>query len=130
MNDARHFLLFWLVNSFVLYFAPLVLVGLVVSGNSRLTPFMASVISGFLLTVLEAIAEPAFTSLKIKLKDEWQWSLAYLFINVVAVWLIARYADLTGVGVASGWVAILLGLVLNLGQWVVWKMSVPPKSSK
>lgn len=123
MKDARHVVLFWLVNSLVFYFAPLVLVGLVVTGNSRLTPFMASLISGFLLTLAEAIAEPAFKHLKVQLKQEWQWSLAYLFINVITVWLIARYADLTGVGVASAWVAVLLGLILNLAQWLVWKVS-------
>lgn len=122
MKDARGFLSFWLVNSVIFYFAPYVFVALVVTGNARLGPFMAAVVSGFILTVADVITMPIFESLKIKLKDKWQWSLAYLFVNVLGVWVIARYADLTGVGISSAWVAVLMGVIFNLAQWGVWKM--------
>ncbi len=125
--DAHMFFIFWLVNSAAFYFSPLVLVGMVATGNARLTPFMASLISGFLLTVGDALATPVFEKLKIKIKDEWQWALVYLFVNVLGVWVIARYADLTGVGVASAWVAVLLGVVINLVQWVAWKFGTSKK---
>lgn len=122
MKDARGFLSFWLVNSIIFYFAPYVFVGLVVTGNARLGPFMAAVVSGFILTVVDVVTTPVFESLKIKLKDEWQWALAYLFVNVLGVWVIARYADLTGVGIASAWVAVIMGVIFNLAQWGTWKL--------
>lgn len=122
MKDTRGFLSFWLVNSVIFYFAPYVLVGMVVTGNERLGPFMAALISGLILTVADVITMPVFESLKIKLKDEWQWSLAYLFVNVLGVWIIARYADLTGVGIASAWVAVMMGVIFNLAQWGTWKL--------
>lgn len=127
MKHAHHFWLFWLVNGAIFYFAPFVFVGLVETGNVRLAPFMASVVSGFLLTVAVSLTMPLFEKLKIKLNDEWQWALAYLFVNVLGVWVIARYADLTGVGVSSAWVAVLLGTILNLAQFAVWKLSPAPK---
>lgn len=129
MKDSRGFLAFWLVNSLIFYFAPFVLNGMVVVGNVRLASFMASVISGFLLTLAVSVTMPIFTSLKIKLTDEWQWALAYLFVNVVALWVIARYADLTGFGISNAWVAIILGVVFNLAQWGTWRL-VDPKGSK
>lgn len=121
MKDTRVFFLFWLVNSALFYFAPFIFPGTIVTGNARLAPFLASIISGFLLSLADAVTMPVFDSLKIKLKDEWQWALAYLFVNVLGVWVIARYADLTGVGVANAWVAVLFGAVANLAQWVMWK---------
>lgn len=121
MQDSRMFLVFWLVNSLLLYFAPLVLVGMIVTGNARLAPFLASIISGFILTTAIAVAQPVFTWLKIELKDEWQWALVYFFVNVLGLWVIARYADLTGVGLASAWVAVILGAVFNIAQWLAWK---------
>ena len=130
MKDARMFIVFWFVNSTVFYFASLVLSGLVVTGNARLAPFMASIVSGFLLTVADAVTAPVFESLKIKLKDEWQWALAYLFVNVLGVWVIARYADLTGVGVATAWVAVVIGIICNIGQWVGWKLTAKTKKIK
>lgn len=122
MKDARGFLAFLVVNSAVLYIAPYLLVGQIVVGNVRLTAFMASIISGFLLTIADSVIQPIFTSLGIKLKEDWQWLLVYLFVNVVGIWVIARYADLTGVGVASAWMAVLLGAVLNAAQWATWKL--------
>lgn len=121
MKDPRHFLTIWLVNSFIYYFTPLIMIELVVSGNARLTAFMASIISGFLLTLAYTATKPAFISLNIKLKDEWQWLTAYLFVNVLTVWVIARYADLTGVGIANAWIAVILGIIFTLAQWGINK---------
>lgn len=121
MQDSRMFLVFWLVNSLLLYFAPLILVGMIVTGNARLAPFLASIISGFILTTAIAVTQPVFGWLKIELKDEWQWALVYFFVNVLGLWVIARYADLTGVGLASAWVAVIFGAVANIVQWLAWK---------
>ncbi len=127
MKDARGFFLFWVINSLIFYFAPYLLSPLIVTGNARLTAFMASIISGFLLTVADATTEPIFEKLKIKLTNDWQWILAYLFVNVLSIWVIARYADLTGVGINNAWVALLLGLIFNLAQLTGWKLLPRPK---
>ena len=123
MQDTRVFLSFWVVNSLLFYLSPLVFGKLVVAGNARLTANLASLISGLIVTLADTLTMPVFKYFKIKLKDEWQWALAFLFVNVVTVWLIARYADLTGVGVSGAWVAVFLGTPLNLAQWLVWKFS-------
>lgn len=116
MKDGREFVTVWVVNSLLLYFIPYITT-LVVIGNARLTPFMASIMGGFLLTLLDGATQPAFASLQIKLKDDWYWLLAHLFVNVLGIWVIARYADLTGVGISSAWMAVLLGIVYTLVHW-------------
>ena len=122
MHDARLFFGFWLVNSAMFYFAAMLAPDFVATGNARLTPFMASIISGFLLSLIDATVMPAFNALKIKMKSDWQWGLAFLFANILGVWLLARYADLSGVGIANAWAAVALGFVVNLVQWVLWKL--------
>ncbi|MEK7166541.1 MAG: hypothetical protein AAB874_07070 [Patescibacteria group bacterium] len=127
MKDSRGFIVFWLVNSAIFYFSPFMFGILVATGNARLAPFMASIISGFLITIADALTLPIFERLGIELKDEWQWTLAYLFVNVLSIWVIARYADLTGVGITNAWVAVLLGVIFNLLQWVVWRTVLPKR---
>lgn len=116
--DGHNFIRVWIVSSIGFYFAPYVLDGMVVTGNSRLGPFLASIISGFLLATAINITTPVFESLKIKLKDDWQAITAYLFVNVLGIWVIARYADLTGVGISNAWIAVLLGAAFNFLQWI------------
>lgn len=123
MHDAKSFVLFWAVNSLLFYFAPFVFSDIVVTGNARLAPFLASVISGFLLALSAAFVMPAMDFLKVRIKEEWQWILVFLGGNILTVWLIARYADLTGVGISNIWVALLLGAIANVVQWVVWKFT-------
>jgi len=127
MKDSRGFIVFWLANSAIFYFAPFVFGSLVVSGNARLAPFMASVVSGFLVTIADALTLPLFERLGIELRDEWQWTLAYLFVNVLSIWVIARYADLTGVGIQNAWVAVLLGVIFNVVQWIMWRTVFPKR---
>jgi uncharacterized membrane protein YvlD (DUF360 family) len=130
MQDARGFVANWLVTSVIFYFLPLLFPGLIATGNVRLTPFLASIISAFLLSLLDASTMPTFNSLKIKLTQEWQWMLIFLFTNILGVWLIARYADLTGFGVANAWIAVGVGIVVNVGQWAVWKATAQPSKRK
>lgn len=127
MKDARMFVVFWAINALLFYFLPFVFVGMVVTGNARLTPFLASVISGFLLSVTDALVMPACAYLHLKFKAQWQWSMAFLVVNMLGVWLIARYADLTGVGVTNAWTAALVGVLSTVVQWVAWMMIGKPK---
>ncbi len=112
------------MSAVIFYFAPFVSTGMVVTGNYRLTAFMASVISGFLLTIASASVQPVFAKFNIKLKDDWQLVMANLFVNVLVIWIIARYADLTGIGINNAWVAVALGILISLGEWLIWKFSL------
>lgn len=121
MKNPRSFVVYWVLNSAFFYFLPLLLVGFIATGNARLTPFLASIISGFLLAVTHAFTPSAVEWLQIKLKEEWQWALAFLAANLLTIWVIARYADLTGVGIANIWAVVFVASLITVAQWVLWQ---------
>ena len=54
-----------------------------------------------------------------KLKNR-DWLAVFWLVNIVALWTIARLAELVGLGLASWKVAVVLGTILNLLQgWAV-----------
>lgn len=44
------------------------------------------------------------------------WLMGYFALNTVGIWLIARLAEILGLGLSSWLVALLLGLVLSFAQ--------------
>jgi len=65
--------------------------------------------------------EPVFKDLEIKIKDEKHMALAYLAVNFVTVWMLARFAFFTGFGVSSYVYVAILVLIANFVQFAVWK---------
>lgn len=120
-KNSRYFFIYWIVNSGFLYFAPYFFGSMMVVGNMRLTPFLASVISGFLLAVVDTVAKPALESLNIHLAEEWQMVIAFEFINIIALWVLARYADLTGVGITNVISVGMIATAVTVIQWLAWK---------
>lgn len=94
---------------------------MMVVGNMRLTPFLASVISGFLLAIVNTVAKPALESLNIHLAEDWQMVIAFEFINIIALWVLARYADLTGIGIMNVISVGMIATAVTVIQWLAWK---------
>lgn len=113
-------LLFWLVNSVAFLVISTLIPGQLVVGNVSLSPTTAAFLSGLLLAVAVMLVEPALNTLKIKVAKQASWGLIYLVVNAEVIWAMGRLADFTGIGLASFWVAILLGVVVTLLQWGVW----------
>jgi uncharacterized membrane protein YvlD (DUF360 family) len=122
MLDAKKFLIFWFISAAIFYFAPLVSPEMIATGNARLSAFMASVISAFLLTIATTSVQPVLEKFKIKFTKDWQWLMIYLFTNVLGVWVIARYADLTGVGILNSWTAVAFGILFTLMNYGTEKL--------
>ena len=95
MYEHLLFLLYWFLNSLVLYLLGLLFPASVVLGTWRLTMVEAAIYAGFWLT---------------------------FFVWTIGIWLVARYAAYTGLGIASFWWAFALGAVTNLLQAVAWKL--------
>lgn len=122
--NAVFFLGFWIVNSIFFYLAFLVWPSAIVLGNNIRSPIVASMLSGFLLTIVVALAPPIMKLTGLKIKEESKQALFYLIFNVVGIWLIARMATFTGFGIVSFWVAVVLGVAANFLQWGVWKITL------
>ena len=118
----NYYLAIGAVNAIVIYLAPSLLTDGVVLGTNTIPPVVAALIAGIVLTLVVSLVDPLLKQAKLKVTNEWVWGAIYGVVNIVTVWAIARGAVYTGVGITSFFVAIVLGFVLLLLQWGVWKL--------
>ena len=110
------------VNAIVLYVGSMLFPTDLVLGNNILSPILAALVTGAILSAVMALPEPILKSLKLKIKNEMHLALVYLVFNILGLWVLAKLANYSGFGVSSYMVVVVLGLVLNTLQYGVWKM--------
>ena len=116
---------FWAINIAFLWLASLVWPSYVVFGNANITPVLGIIWTAFLLTAALYPVSTVLKQLKIKVAKESYMGLVYLVVNIVALWVLARWlGSVTGFGIGAFWVAIVLGVVVNFAQWGFWKFVV------
>ena len=121
MKKYYGFISFWVLDSLLLYLATLAYPTAYTLGNFRLSTLWAAIVAGFIWTVLVWFSEPIVAIVKLKVSDKMKM-VFYLFVNFVALWLVARIAPYSGFGVASFVWAFLLALVANFAQRLVMKV--------
>jgi uncharacterized membrane protein YvlD (DUF360 family) len=114
------FVLFWVVSSFTFLTANVLFPNYLALGNVPLNPSTAAIVSGLILALIASSVEPAFAFLHIHVKHDLSWALVFFVVNTEVIWALARFADLSGIGIPAFWVALVLGFVVNLLQWGVW----------
>ncbi|MGB6881755.1 MAG: hypothetical protein WBD86_00410 [Microgenomates group bacterium] len=116
------FLSFWFINSLFLYLAVLVRPLNFELGNFWLSRCAATFWAGFWLTALVEAAKSLEIKLNFKLKGKAKIFAFFWLANSATIWIVARFAALTGFGISRYYWAIALGLVVNVGQWIVWQI--------
>ncbi len=117
----------WFVTSFIIYLAPQVWRGGVVLGNDRLTAFASAAVAGLILTLLTMVAMPLLDMAKVKSMPV--QGAVYLVLDVAAVWVIARMATYSGLGISGWYAAAVLGAVVWAAQYVVYLKVMPEGKS-
>ena len=117
------FLVFFFVNVITMLIAAILFPQQVVLGTHLFSPLQALFQSIGLLTLLVVAVTPVLEWVanrwQYKLKNR-DWLAVFWLVNIVALWIIARLAELVGLGLASWKVAVVLGTILNLLQgWAV-----------
>lgn len=120
MNSVA-FISLWVTNSLFFYIAFLVFPDALVLGNNIRSPIVASLLSGLLLTLIVGIVPSVLKMANLKVKEEQKMAFIYFVFNALGIWLIARMATITGFGISTFWVALVLAFVVNFLQWGVWK---------
>ncbi len=119
-----------IVNAAVLYVASLFFPAYVVVGNEFIENWMAVVLTAFLLTLLLALTKPIMKAANLKVKGDLPINITYGIANIVGLWILAKLARYVGFGVSSVVVVVVLGVVLTLLQFVVWKGFAGKKGKK
>lgn len=120
MENRLLYIFFW---PLLLFLAASVFTVDVVLGTYRFGTFEAAIYAGFWITFLAWVVWDFIQARGIKLENK-LLSIAVLWVaNSAAVWIVARFAHITGLGISSYRWAMLLGLIVALAQGTVWANS-------
>jgi uncharacterized membrane protein YvlD (DUF360 family) len=115
------FLLFWLVDSIVLYLAVLIMPAYFVLGSKTVSMWGAIFVAGFTWTLIVWLLKPLVFLFK-KLKGTFAMFVFYLVLNFVALWLTARLGPVVGFGTTRFVWLILIAIAADAVQYLIWKI--------
>ncbi|OGM15433.1 hypothetical protein A2985_02405 [Candidatus Woesebacteria bacterium RIFCSPLOWO2_01_FULL_43_11] len=118
LKTYLRFVLVWLVNYAVLSLANSYFPNFYELGNVNLTTTAATFLSSFLLTLAGRLAKTALTKWGVKADGRAKRFVLFWIVNSAAIWLIARFASLTGFGIAAYYYALSLAFAATLAQWL------------
>lgn len=115
------FALTWVVSALVIAIANSLFPSNVVLGTAALNWLSALLLSSGVLAWLMTMAIALFTEIEVRQQrvlSPKDWMMGYFVLNAVGVWLIARLAEMLGLGVSSWVVVVVLALVLDIVQGI------------
>ncbi|MBU0578833.1 hypothetical protein KKE34_03530 [Patescibacteria group bacterium] len=110
---------FILGSTLVVLLANLFFPKMVVLGHHLISPVTGAV---YAMTVVSLIAVGVMPVVEYIAKQKninftsTHWLLLYWVVNIGAIWLVGRFAEIVGMGINSWMVAVVLGLALDLVQ--------------
>lgn len=119
MKFYLRFILVWAVNSLVILLANSMYSGYFVLGNAVMTPVVAGIFTGFLLTVFTRAVKPLLVRAGIVKKGRGMMFVTYWLVNSVIIWVLARLSVITGFGIPAFYWSFVLGIAASLGQWLL-----------
>ncbi|OGG13646.1 hypothetical protein A2773_06245 [Candidatus Gottesmanbacteria bacterium RIFCSPHIGHO2_01_FULL_39_10] len=126
-KDIKNLVLTWLVASLVIFFAPFFAPGYVVLGNDRVSSFLAPFVSSLLIVLLVKLVVMTLGKyIKLGKSSDTAMGLVLLSGYVFSVWLVARAALFVGLGIASFWVAVGVGIILATVEYWFFRVSSKP----
>lgn len=131
MYNHQLYLLYWTVNSVVLYFAAMFFPIALSLGGGRFVPIEAAIYSGFWMTFVVWIMWDFMIAKRVNLEPEYVGFIFFLLINIVGVWTVARFTHYSGIQITNfAWVCIL-AVCANILQRIVRSILVSkPKGYK
>ncbi len=112
-------LVLFVTNAVVLYAAQMLFPKMIVLGTHSLTYWWALGMSMSVLSILGAIVMPfvsKFEEQRQKMFSPVEWSVLYLIVNLIGLWVIARFSEQFGLGVKSWMVVVGLAVVMDVAQ--------------
>ena len=114
------FVLFFVVNFCITYFANKMFPDNIVLGTHFHSLLAALIFSNTALTIVVTGAISSFNHLSESINAKFtdgHWFTAYYLANFVGIWIVARFAYWLGMGISSWAVAAILGVVFALAQF-------------
>ena len=112
---------YWLVNTFVVFLLHLRFPTLIVLGNSQLTDLGAALIVGCILMMVQSLTVPLGKRIGVRRTHPYYWAGVFVVVDTIALWILSRMAGNTGFGIVGFWWAIIVGVLIGLLHWLLWK---------
>jgi uncharacterized membrane protein YvlD (DUF360 family) len=119
LKHYLRFVLIWLANSLLIYIASALYPSSYVLGTARIAVGLAPFLCGLILTLICKLGKIILAKLGVELKGRYAKFVYYWLVNAAGIWIIARFAPFTGLGIAAYYWAILLGFFTSLFQWLL-----------
>lgn len=113
------FLGFWAGNSILIWVTAWVAPKGLILGNQHILPFWGSIFAGYILSVIGILIEPTLKLLKVRMEKPSQLITLSIVVNSISFWVVTRLALIVGVGIPVFWWAMIMGVILTLGQLTV-----------
>lgn len=116
---VRLFGIWFVAQSILLAIVSVALPGQIVLGTNTISPLSAVFNSMLTLTLFAVGAIPLLEIIQDTRKvilSKTQWMLFYFAVNAAGLWVISRFAEQIGLGLASWFVAAFLGALMTLLQ--------------
>jgi hypothetical protein len=132
MNMTTHqlsimYVAFLIAHALIVYVGSMLFPSSIVLGTNLLSMPMAILYSMVVFTLITVLATPVIENvsaqMNIKLSNM-HWMAAYFVVNMVGLWIVARYAELLGLGLSSWMVAAALAVVMDFVQGLLVKSVV------
>lgn len=111
------FLGLWIASSIILLIASVIFGSNVVLGNDKLSVSLAAVLSGFIISGLTHLVPKAVEKFDYKVKKDNIWLVIFFAANVIIIWLIKRFALVTGLGISNNLYVVLIAAAVALVHW-------------
>lgn len=125
MYNHLMYLAYWAINSLVLYLASLIIPDNIALGNWRFSNIESSIYAGFWLTFLIWVFWDFAIAREFNLKNKTIAFLFFLFVNAISIWVVSRFASVTGFGIINYQWVLAIGFITTLLQKVPWKFVGP-----
>lgn len=113
-----------IVNSLVVWIANMIFPNLIVLGNANSNLWWSIFHSMIMLSLVGTLFIPAFEFWQAKRQSTLttkDWMIGYLVINFVTIWIISRFSEQFGLGIAAWWIGLILAVVLDTVQGLATK---------
>lgn len=116
------YLLYWLLNSLVIYLTGRLFPDFVVLGNWRFSQVESALYAGFWVTVFFWSMWDFLYVRGVAMSKLPGAFWVFYGMNVVSVWLVSRFSHIAGMGISSFLWAFIIAFMANLTQKAVFKM--------
>lgn len=123
MKQIKNVLGFTIANIIIFYIAFINFGNYVVFGTANMNYLSAIVLTALIVALVSASVDPIARHHKIDLSAG-KWMFLYFIVNAATIYILARtpLSLITAVGIYAFWVALILGFVVNLAHYAVWKL--------